>query len=70
MTPLEHRSSTEVAFSEHRKGMKRVARNELKRNFTQDSRQLVLVLKHTVDGGKKQGTSDERKVCQTVETAG
>lgn len=42
--------------------------NELKRNFTQDSRQLVLVLKHTVDGGKKQDTSDERKVCPTVKS--
>lgn len=41
--------------------MKRGARNELKRNFTQDSRQLVLVLKHAADGGKKQDTSDREK---------
>lgn len=52
------------------KSTKRVTRNELKRNVTQAPRQLVLVLKPTVDGGKKQGTSVERKGCQTVETAG
>lgn len=73
VTPFEHPSSSsaEVAFSEHRKVRKgEQGMNELKRNFTQVSRQLVLVLKHAADGGKKRDTSDQRKVCQTVKSAG